>query len=179
MPLLFCLYYLYQWCTVKQISDNEIYLLIKYIKSVLWWVSKGLSYIEDARCLKVNWKGSDSTEVVRTPAIFEIDESSLYQHVDNGSLGYTILETSPSCRSQISRCLWESPPGLQQYVSALKSQLSAIKCGFNCIKKAAINPYPTAFPYGNGMVLHFYQQQESSTTKTVHKVINKGLKAYV
>ena len=41
------------------------------------------------------------------------------------------------------------------------------------------NPYPTAFPYGNGMVLHFYQQQESSTTKTVHRVINKGLKAYV
>ena len=35
-----------------------------------------------------------------------------------------------------------------------------------------IIPYPTAFPYGNGMVLHFYQQQESSTTKTVHKVIN-------
>ena len=41
------------------------------------------------------------------------------------------------------------------------------------------NPYPTAFPYGNGMVLHFYQQQESSTTKTVHKVIKKGLKTYV
>ena len=43
----------------------------------------------------------------------------------------------------------------------------------------SLNPYPTAFPYGNGMVLHFYQQQESSTTKTVHRVINKGLKAYV
>ena len=42
-----------------------------------------------------------------------------------------------------------------------------------------LNPYPTAFPYGNGMILHFYQQQESSTTKTVHKVINKGLKVYV
>ena len=42
-----------------------------------------------------------------------------------------------------------------------------------------INPYPTAFPYGNGMVLHFYQQQESSTNKTVHKVINKRLKTYV
>ena len=42
-----------------------------------------------------------------------------------------------------------------------------------------VNPYPTAFPYGNGMVLHFYQQQESSMTKTVHRVINKGLKAYV
>ena len=46
-------------------------------------------------------------------------------------------------------------------------------------RSVLINPYPTAFPYGNGMVLHFYQQQESSTTKTVHKVINKGLKAYV
>ena len=44
---------------------------------------------------------------------------------------------------------------------------------------SSLNPYPTAFPYGNGTVLHFYQQQESSTTKTVHKVINKGLKTYV
>ena len=35
-------------------SDNEIYLLIKYIKSVLWRVAKRLSYIQDARCLKVN-----------------------------------------------------------------------------------------------------------------------------
>ena len=47
------LYYLYQWCTFKQISDNEIYLLIKYIKSVLWRAAKRLSYVEDARCLKV------------------------------------------------------------------------------------------------------------------------------
>ena len=37
-----------------QISDNEIYLLIKYIKSFLWRVAKRLSYIEVARCLKVN-----------------------------------------------------------------------------------------------------------------------------
>ena len=49
-----------------------------------------------------------------------------------------------------------------------------------CLKNlSSLNPYPTAFPYGNGMVLHFYQQQESTTTKTVHKVINKWLKAYV
>ena len=54
LHLVGCLNYLYQWCTVKQISDNEIYLLIKYIKSVLWRVAKRLSYIEDARCLKVN-----------------------------------------------------------------------------------------------------------------------------
>jgi len=38
---------------VKQISDNEIYLLIKCIKSVLQRVEKRLSYTEDARCLKV------------------------------------------------------------------------------------------------------------------------------
>ena len=58
---------------------------------------------------------------------------------------------------------------------------SLISCSSNKNKTIwnIINPYPTAFPYGNGMVLHFYQQQESSTTKTVHRVINKGLKAYV
>ena len=39
---------------VKQISDNEIYVLIKYIQSVLWRVVKHLSYIKNAGCLKVN-----------------------------------------------------------------------------------------------------------------------------
>ena len=53
LHLVGCLYYLYQRRTVKQISDNEIYLLIKYIKSVPWRGAKRLSYIEDARCLKV------------------------------------------------------------------------------------------------------------------------------
>ena len=52
-----------------------------------------------------------------------------------------------------------------------------IKCYTH--SNTTINPYPTAFLYGNGMVLHFYQQLESSTTKTVHKVINKRLKTYV
>ena len=50
---------------------------------------------------------------------------------------------------------------------------------YGIIEIYTFNPYPTAFPYGNGMVLHFYQQQESSTTKTVNKDINKGLKTYV
>ena len=53
LHLVGCLYYLYQWCMVKKISDNEIYLLIKYIKRVLWREAKRLSYIKDARCLKV------------------------------------------------------------------------------------------------------------------------------
>ena len=56
LHLVGCLYYLYRWCTVKQITDNEIYLLIKYIKSVIWRVAKRLSYIEDARCLKFKGK---------------------------------------------------------------------------------------------------------------------------
>ena len=67
--------------------------------------------------------------------------------------------------------------------SALKEKtLLKSKMDLNWRKKVVNftnNPYPTAFPYGNGMVLHFYQQQESSTTKTVHKVINKRLKTYV
>ena len=57
LHLVGCLYYLYQRCTVKQISDNEIYLLIKHIKSVVWRVAKRLSYMEDARCLKVKLTG--------------------------------------------------------------------------------------------------------------------------
>ena len=58
-------------------------------------------------------------------------------------------------------------------------KLSELNLSYCQVHYMYINPYPTAFPYGNGMVLHFYQQQESSTTKTVHKVINKGLKTYV
>ena len=63
--------------------------------------------------------------------------------------------------------------------NAVTSTSPAHVCYVHGVVPTQINPYPTAFPYGNGMVLHFYQQQQSSTTKTVHKVINKGLKAYV
>jgi len=47
-------------------SDNEIYLLIKYIKGILWRVAKRLSYIEDARCLKVNRHQRVREEVERS-----------------------------------------------------------------------------------------------------------------
>ena len=65
------------------------------------------------------------------------------------------------------------------HISGTVSALLCVCSYFSGIFTELINPYPTAFPYGNGMVLHFYQQQESSTTKTVHRVINKGLKTYV
>ena len=55
LHILGCIYDLYQWCTVKQISDNEIYLLIKYIKSVLWKVAKRLSYNTGRTVPKVWW----------------------------------------------------------------------------------------------------------------------------
>ena len=65
-------------------------------------------------------------------------------------------------------------------MEAVKEEFyNLLEQNINQIANSDINPYPTAFPYGNGMVLHFYQQQESSTTKTVHEVINKGLKTYV
>jgi len=44
-------------------ANNEIYLLIKYIKIVLWIVAKRLSNIEDARCLKVKEPGYPQPEI--------------------------------------------------------------------------------------------------------------------
>ena len=42
-------------------------LLIKYIKSVLWRVAKCLSYIEEARCRKVNLCTEQSPKDVTRP----------------------------------------------------------------------------------------------------------------
>ena len=71
---------------------------------------------------------------------------------------------------------WPSGRRVEQELLDLHTGRPLTECDYT---RCCINPYPTAFPYGNGMVLHFYQQQDSSTTKTVHKVINKGLKTYV
>ena len=71
---------------------------------------------------------------------------------------------------------WRDGHGLRGNAAPLGAMAGALPATAGYI---IVFPYPTAFPYGNGMVLHFYQQQESSTTKTVHKVINKGLKTYV
>ena len=64
LHLVVCVYYLYQCCTVKQISDNEKYLLIECIKIFLWRLAKFLSYIEEARCLKVKVEESDKIQTV-------------------------------------------------------------------------------------------------------------------
>ena len=90
--------------------------------------------------------------------------------------GNTWSELSSCYRNKGQYCLQgERKPAVR--VCRLCIAYGNVYMHFNSV--ISVNPYPTAFPYGNGMVLHFYQQQESSTTKTVHKVINKGLKAYV
>ena len=88
----------------------------------------------------------------------------------------TLLKTK-NLPTEQKECL--SSKDFSSYLKSLKSSNFLYFLAF-CYKIwSHINPYPTAFPYGNGMVLHFYQQQERSTTKTVHKVINKRLKTYV
>ena len=72
--------------------------------------------------------------------------------------------------------------GISQKIRKVSTSVVVVQTGSLLSQSDEIccfNPYPTAFPYANGMFLHFYQQQENSTTKTVHKVINKGLKTYV
>ena len=39
-----------------------------------------------------------------------------------------------------------------------------------------INPYPTAFPYGNGMVLHFYSNKRAARPKLYTKSLTRDLK---
>ena len=43
--------------------------MIKYIKSVLWRVAKCLSYIEEARCLKVKWKDKTASSYGRSQVL--------------------------------------------------------------------------------------------------------------
>ena len=88
-------------------SDNEIYLLIKYIKSVLWRVAKCLSYIEDARCLKVKpdsvfpdcWFSSVSGKLswchIVSPELGEC-----VQHITSGHSNWH--NTAVTCHSSIA-----------------------------------------------------------------------------
>ena len=96
LHLVGCLYYLYQWCTVKQISDNEICLLIKYIKSFLWRLAKCLSYIEEARCLKVNHRLCNvSAYHTICQNYFNTSQSILYQDSYKHLFCSVLLCTSP------------------------------------------------------------------------------------
>ena len=93
----------------------------------------------------------------------------------NDAIAYTVFKTLGEEYSVTECSVPEEWSSQLHHYESLKTQITKRQD----VSTDYINPYPTAFPYGNGMVLHFYQQQESSMTKTVHKVINKGLKTYV
>ena len=100
LHLVGCLYYLYQWCTVKEISDNEIYLLIKYRKSVVWRVAKCLSYMEEARCLKLkSMKNFPVTPSAIDPATSRLVAQCLNIHTFVFCLGLY-------CTAQDQRSVW-------------------------------------------------------------------------
>ena len=109
LHLVGCIYYLYHWCTVKQISENEIYLLIKYIKSVLWRVAKCLSYLEEVRCLKVK-KEIISKRAVRleriTPKYMYI-YTSMYARANNATTNELIEKITFVL--PYSTVLWHKP----------------------------------------------------------------------
>ena len=95
LHLVGCLYYLYQWWTVKQISENEIYLLIKYIKSVLWRGTKCLSYIEEARCLKVKQRILNIPELLTLPRTWTIWRSYLRDERNFANPSHKALPPDP------------------------------------------------------------------------------------
>ena len=64
---------------VKQISDNEIYLLIKYIKSVLWNVAKRRSCIEDAWYPNVNDINMHGTTVKTVNCVYRYVDLLYYK----------------------------------------------------------------------------------------------------
>ena len=109
-------------------------------------------------------------------SIFRQTTSTCFGRIYNPSSGGTTVRIQQLVLISLFRRLSVVLVGLEQFQPNQENRQSSKK---NSRYQLQYIPYPTAFPYGNGMVLHFYQQQESSTTKTVHKVINKGLKTYV
>ena len=109
----------------------------------------------------------------------EVYYASNSEKIMNLTIPVPVLHSSlKCCKLQVdqdfhSTALYPTQKIMSQKISVF------LKYRYMTHSVTSFNPYPTAFPYGNGMVIHFYQQQESSTTKTVHKVINKGLKTYV
>jgi hypothetical protein len=56
-------------CAAYLKKYNEKYLLVKYIKSILWRVAERLSYIEDAWCLEVNEAKNYTRYYISLPVI--------------------------------------------------------------------------------------------------------------
>ena len=151
------------------ISENKVKLPPHtHNKHDWWWVSKVWICNEHAARSRGKWRIHGNHHISRRNDIWDKKEIEALRHANL------------KCENQHQKvtCV-KYRPKIDTWVIALVDLMVCIFASLQKILMASLNPYPTAFPYGNGMVLHFYQQQESSTTKTVHKVINKGLKTYV
>ena len=140
-----------------------------------------LSFSPCLFCSGEGWKKGDGFEVPE-PDLFGEDSPSTSNHLQNSS---PAQPSRAPVMNAIPCAIRFNPSELLMFLFNLLAclQHDQIQCCLHhnmgsraIIKIGSLIPYPTAFPYGNGMVLHFCQQQESSTTTTVHKVINKGLK---
>ena len=88
--------------SIKQMSDNDIYFLIEYIKSLLWRVVKCLSYIRDARWLKVKGKGIPIVENCKDHILV-----TMYKELKK-NLNYITISNLDKCfRHIISKTLTE------------------------------------------------------------------------
>jgi len=92
---------------LKQISDNEIYLLIKYIKSVLWRVAKRLSYTENTWCLKVDLIFRGRCSVVYYYNKSQRDALFLKFIFDKKFNIFRTVSLSETCRVSIKNKFWE------------------------------------------------------------------------
>ena len=155
--------------------DNKCKYCVSKGEDAVGQLFETLLYKPELRELDCRWCQSFRSH--HGPGVDSASKRKEYQEYFLLGKGYRCVMPTTLPPSRVE-CLeiWEPrPPGTLRSSPGLLRYHST----FNFTVTVKFNPYPTAFPYGNGMVLHFYQQQESSTTKTVHKVINKGLKTYV
>ena len=145
--------------TVRRYTNELVTIFQLTLYCIVWHETRGWL-----------WMTYQSKMPKSVPGLLQYSKNEAWQvAVEKGAQrGLRIRQISDCVTvASLRRSCWSFSISILEYSATL---YFATQC---------INPYPTVFPYGNGMVLHFYQQQESSTTKTVHKVINKGLKAYV
>ena len=89
-------------------------MLIKYIKSVVWRLAKCLSYIEEARCLKVNTASSIVT-LCKCPSGRQIEQELLDLPTGRPltESDYNRFRINTSDFLMMSTCLLETCRGLK------------------------------------------------------------------
>ena len=165
-----------RWCPISFLSDQLFITRCVKAYPTCWNIVKNIKFL--------SYKPACGLFTVKKRHIrylWEQKERENTEKIMNGRLlrsAYHPINSWPVCDISASSIDWDFCCFVVwKYVKQIKVYCSYRNRGA-WLHRIVGNQFQ-AFPYGNGMVLHFYQQQESSTTKTVHKVINKGLKAYV